>query len=121
MLYDGQPYPENDFINYVPSSRAGCLAPHAWLHDGSSLYDHFGMGFTLLLSDQNSHPAAESLIIAAQELRIPLKVIHPTESAIGQLYPKRFTLIRPDQHVAWTGDEIANDAKVFLYKISGQH
>ncbi|WP_108646980.1 FAD-dependent monooxygenase [Polynucleobacter rarus] len=121
MLYDGQPYPENDFINYVPSSRAGCLAPHAWLHDGSSLYDHFGMGFTLLFSDQNSHPAAESLIIAAQELRIPLKVIHPTESAIGQLYPKRFTLIRPDQHVAWTGDEIANDAKVFLYKISGQH
>ena len=42
------PRPARDFINYVPTSRPGALAPHAWLHDGSSLYDHFGQGYTLL-------------------------------------------------------------------------
>ena len=32
-----------------PSAYPGCLAPHAWLADGSSLYDHFGVGLTLLV------------------------------------------------------------------------
>ena len=34
-----------------PRAHPGCLAPHAWLADGSSLYDHFGPGFTLLMLD----------------------------------------------------------------------
>ena len=132
MLYDGQPNPTNDYINYVPSSRAGCLAPHAWLHDGSSLYDHFGMGFTLLVSDPKmtpqmtphitpqSIPEVQQLLSQALLLKLPLKILQPTESGIGQLYPKRFTLIRPDQHVAWTDDQLPEDAKVFLSRISGQ-
>jgi hypothetical protein len=36
---DGSPAPASDFINHVPSSRPGGLAPHGWRHDGSSLYD----------------------------------------------------------------------------------
>ena len=36
---------------YVPSAHPGCLAPHLWLADGSSLYDHFGPGFTLLVTE----------------------------------------------------------------------
>ena len=33
---------------YTPRAIPGCLAPHMWLGE-SSLYDHFGIGFTLLV------------------------------------------------------------------------
>src|SRR3546814_15553756 len=46
---DGDP-PPVEAINYVPNARPGCLAPHTWLPDGRSLYDLFGLGFTLLVA-----------------------------------------------------------------------
>jgi len=93
-----------DFINYVPSARPGCLAPHAWLHDGTSLYDHFGRGFTLL-----ALPGADpSGVALAQEHAaahgLPLTVVRRNEPALPRLYGAAFTLIRPDQHVAWRGN-----------------
>lgn len=101
---DGSPAPENDFINYVPSSRPGSLAPHAWLHDGSSLYDHFGTGFTLLASTRAPAQEIESAQADASACGLPLTVIQPREGGIAGLYPARLTLIRPDQHVAWRAD-----------------
>lgn len=120
MLYDGEPYPENDYLNYVPSSRAGCLAPHAWLHDGSSLYDHFGQGYTLLVSDQSCLAEAQQFVHTALSFKVPVKAIHPNETGVAALYPKRFTLIRPDQHVAWRDDHLPNDVVSFLTKITGR-
>lgn len=42
-----EPPPANAMI-YKSSAHPGCMAPNLWLGDGSSLYDHFGKGFTLL-------------------------------------------------------------------------
>jgi hypothetical protein len=114
MIYDGQSYSANDYINYVPSSRAGCLAPHAWLHDGSSLYDHFGQGFTLLISDKVNPAQIDDFLAIAKRVGVPIKILQPTESAIGQLYPKRFTFIRPDQHVAWRDDNLPHRYNKFF-------
>ena len=112
--YDGLPYAPSDYINYVPSSRAGCLAPHAWLNDGTSLYDHFGAGLTLLVSDVDTDDQAQELLASATNEGIPLKILRPSESGIGNLYPHRFTIIRPDQHVAWRGDDLPKNHAVFL-------
>ena len=112
--YDGLPYASSDYINYVPSSRAGCLAPHAWLHDGTSLYDHFGAGLTLLVSDVDADDQAQELLASATNEGIPLKILRPSESGIGNLYPHRFTIIRPDQHVAWRGNDLPKNHVVFL-------
>jgi hypothetical protein len=101
---DGSPAPERDFINYVPTSRPGALAPHAWLHDGSSLYDHFGQGYTLLASAGASAQEIGAVAADAIACGLPLKAIQPAEGGIASLYPARFTLIRPDQHIAWRGD-----------------
>ncbi len=104
VVPDGSAAPAADFINYVPTSRPGALAPHAWLHDGSSLYDHFGAGYTLL-AQANASP--DELDLAAQQAKaagVPLTLLQPTVPAIASLYPTRYTLIRPDQHVAWRGD-----------------
>ena len=112
--YDGLPYAPSDYINYVPSSRAGCLAPHAWLNDGTSLYDHFGAGLTLLVSDVDTDDQAQELLASATNEGIPLKILRPSESGIGNLYPHRFTIIRPDQHVAWRGDDLPKNHAAFL-------
>ena len=93
-----------DFLNYVPSSMPGSRAPHAWLHDGSSLFDHFGPGLTLL-----ALPAADAICLqeaahSADAMNIPLKLLRSDNPALPRLYLNRLTLIRPDQHIAWTGD-----------------
>ncbi|MES2977974.1 MAG: FAD-dependent monooxygenase [Pseudomonadota bacterium] len=104
IVTDGSPQPGRDFVNYVQTSRPGALAPHAWLHDGSSLYDHFGPGFTLLA--HRDVPSAEIDEVRQQAHRagVPLTVIQRPEAALPELYPTRLTLIRPDQHVAWRGN-----------------
>ncbi|MDR5756331.1 FAD-dependent monooxygenase [Caballeronia sp. LZ035] len=101
---DGSAAIKRDFVNYVPSSRPGALAPHAWMHDGSSLYDHFGSGFTLLASAAVTAQEIELALADAAACGMPFKVIQPDEGGVANLYPARFTLIRPDQHVAWRGD-----------------
>ncbi len=103
IVPDGSPAPGQDYINYVPTSRPGAIAPHAWLHDGSSLYDHFGAGFTLLVRDAGCD-AAQRAQAEARTAGVPLKVIAPAEAGVAAQYPAVATLIRPDQHVAWRGD-----------------
>ena len=97
VVGDGSAPPSRDFQNYLPSAHPGCIAPHAWLADGSSLYDHFGQGFTLLATD-GAMPS-----IAAPS--VPLKVVK--QAGLRDLYQARYALIRPDQHVAWRGDSLA--------------
>ncbi len=53
VVADGSTPPIEHHANYQPSAHPGCLAPHAWLEDGSSLYDHFGQGFSLLLLEDS--------------------------------------------------------------------
>ena len=120
IVDDGSEPPTGDFRNYIPSAHPGCLAPHAWLDDGSSLYDHFGPGFTLLVTQVVSGPALDRLRDAASAGAIPLKVVKRDWGALAELYEARFTLIRPDQHVAWRGNELPSHAERLLGKIAGQ-
>lgn len=94
-----------DFLNYVPRADAGCRAPHAWLHDGSSLFDHFGPGFTLLVASAAAADQAARASADAARRGIPLKVLNQDNGGVRQLYPQALTLIRPDQHIAWTGTQ----------------
>ena len=120
IVPDGSRAPGHDFINYIPSARPGAIAPHAWLHDGSSLYDHFGEGFTLLASKEAPSEAIDQARLQAKAAQVPLKVIVPNEPAIAALYPTRFTLIRPDQHVAWRGDAWPHASVGMLEQVTGR-
>lgn len=88
-------------LDYTPSAAPGSLAPHAWLADGSSLYDHFGAGFTLIAFGGADTREAEN---DAAKSGIPLKIVTIDEPRVAALYERRLALIRPDQHVAWRGD-----------------
>ncbi len=119
IVDDGSRPPARDFVNYRPSAHPGCLAPHAWLHDGSSLYDHFGNGFTLLATAGADAAGLEAAAAAAQAGGVPLTVIQPHEAALADLYQAPYTLIRPDQHVAWRGTAIPGDAAGLFARITG--
>lgn len=118
VVSDGSAPPAEQVMLYVPSAHPGCLAPHLWLADGSSLYDHFGKGFTLLVT-HGAYDDAERLAALAAERNIPLKILSLGDERLRARYEARFALIRPDQHVAWRGDEIPADMKSLLDTVTG--
>ena len=89
------------------------------MHDGSSLYDPFGHGFTLLATAGADAAALESACAAARGAGVPLKIIQPQEPALPDLYQAPYTLIRPDQHVAWRGTAIPDDAGALFARVTG--
>lgn len=119
IVPDGSAPPVEHFMLYVPSAHPGCLAPHLWLADGSSLYDHFGQGFTLLATAGDGAEAAP-LIAAARRLGVPLKLLLPGDRRLPARYGARFALIRPDQHVAWRGDALPADCEALLAIVTGR-
>src|SRR5262249_56154474 len=93
----GGPVVIADTTTYVPSAEPGSRLPHAWLADGSSLYDRLGRGFTLL-GPRSPSGAPRPLLADAHQRGIPLTVLKPPAD-----YPWRdeFLLVRPAQHIAW--------------------
>src|SRR5690606_8435490 len=100
VVPDGSAAPAEQVGVYQPSAHPGCLAPHLWCADGSSLYDRFGPGFTLLATDPGAAHEAAPIAEAAQRDGVPLTVLAPAEPRLADLYEARLALIRPDQHVA---------------------
>lgn len=103
---EGGPAPETSVTHYAPSAWPGARAPHCWLADGTSLFDHFGPGFTLLRTEGAGHASEGDLLRAAMGVRLPLTVVAPDDDRLRELYGARYALIRPDQHVSWRGDVI---------------
>jgi 2-polyprenyl-6-methoxyphenol hydroxylase-like FAD-dependent oxidoreductase len=116
---DGSAPPAEHFSNFQPSAHPGCLAPHAWLDDGSSLYDHFGLGYTLLLLGDTTTPLAQEIEDAAVDVGIPFTLLDLRGTGLDKLYAAPLALIRPDQFVAWRGSDV--DVAMLIHKISGQN
>jgi hypothetical protein len=106
ILSDGSNNCSTDGRIYTPSSRPGCLAPHAWLPDGTSLYDHFGSGFTLIANKTASRSDVEAARKDSVALGIPLTVIERFDGDALDAYSARYTLVRPDQYVGFRGDQL---------------
>ena len=119
IIDDGSEPPPAHFMLYVPSAHPGCLAPHLWLADGSSLYDHFGPGFTLLVT-AGATSDTDLLAAAAADRKLPLRVLAPNDARLPDRYGARFALIRPDQHVAWRGDALPTDVAALLDHVTAR-
>ena len=89
--------------DYVPCGAPGCLAPHRWLEDGTSIYDLFGRDFTLLVFDSAAAGEASAARREAEHTGTPLKIVSLFDASLVRLYGAPLVLIRPDQHVAWRG------------------
>jgi Aromatic-ring hydroxylase, C-terminal len=114
---DGTPPTLDDTRHYVPTARPGSRAPHVWLADGRSTLDLFGRSLVLLRLGARA-PDVAPLVQGARERRIPLEVVSIDEPAVASVYERRLVLVRPDGHVAWRGDDLA-DPRVIINTVCG--
>ncbi|HUN38811.1 MAG TPA: hypothetical protein VMU81_00830, partial [Acetobacteraceae bacterium] len=85
--------------------------------DGRSLYDALEPWFTVLRFDQSVSVA--SLAAAAAHRGVPLAVLDVDAEGADTLYPHKLLLARPDQHVAWRGDETPHDPLALVDRVRG--
>ena len=110
--YDGSPLivpdgctpPPDQPNHYTPTACPGGRPPHAWLGDGRSLFDSFNFEWTLLALGPDA-PDARGFERAAQRMGLDLKVVRHTDPELARLYEAPLVLIRPDQIVAWRGQD----------------
>jgi 2-polyprenyl-6-methoxyphenol hydroxylase-like FAD-dependent oxidoreductase len=127
IVADGSTPPPDAANSYQPSACPGGRPPHAWLEDGRSLFDLFGLEWTLLvLKDATGHANAptDGFAAAANALGVELKVVYPEDGetpdlqgeqglkSLIDLYEAPLVLIRPDHIVAWRGASDGDAAQV---------
>ncbi len=119
IVSDGATPPPDDPKVYVPSSVPGGRAPHWWIGGTDSLFDRFGQGFTLLRLGPSA-PAGSTFERAAAERGIPLVIVSIDDPGILELYERPLALVRPDQHVAWRGDDVPDNVGHILDVAAGR-
>ena len=103
IAYDGENQPDYSMYDFTSSTVPGCRCPHFWLKDGRSLYDAFGSGYALLKFDRGA--TTERLTQVARDRGVPLAVLDVSGEERQEEFWKGLVLVRPDQHVAWRGDQ----------------
>jgi FAD binding domain len=116
IAYDGDAPPGYTMYQFTPSTVPGCRTPHVWLDGGQSLYDAMGHDYTLLRTDPTLD--VSPLLEEASARGIPLRVIDITGEAALGIYKEALVLSRPDQHVAWRGQQLPDDVDALLNLIS---
>ncbi|MDT5019393.1 MAG: hypothetical protein QOD39_5553, partial [Mycobacterium sp.] len=102
---------------YTPSTWPGARPPSLYLDDGQALFDLFdATGFTLL---RFTDVDVETLIAAAAQRGIPLRVVDVTDRHARRLYERDLVLLRPDQHVAWRGNAVPDQPLHLVDRIRG--
>lgn len=118
VVPDGTPAPAAEVDSFTPCARPGGRAPHAWLDDGTSLYDGFGRDFTLL-SFRGEEPTV-AFREAAEATGIPLSCVVLDDPALAALYGTDLALVRPDHVLAWRGSERGVSPRGILETAAGR-
>jgi hypothetical protein len=118
IIYDGEQQPPYTMADFTPAAVPGCRTPHFWLADGRSLYDALGTGYTLLRFDPAINVAA--LVETAEQLHLPLHILDVDPDLAPAAYSHKLLISRPDQHVAWRGDELPGDLVGLIGRLCGK-
>jgi hypothetical protein len=117
-------YPEDrskepDFnpLRAQPSAWPGSRLPHFFLADGQPLYDKLGKEFTVICLDGAN---ASSLQNAAGSLGIRMDTLEISDDANLSGLGATFILVRPDQHIAWSGNSLPDDCSELLQIVTGR-
>ena len=114
----------------LPGSRCSALGSHAFaaraghhlapqpLSSGRNVFEELGDGFTLLSLDGDD-TICGAFETAAEQMRIPLTVIADSRRGGRERYDAAYVLVRPDQFVAWAGNDGSVDAVAILRKAIG--
>ena len=118
VCHDGETLPPFAINRYTASSVPGARAPHVWRAPGHALYDDFGVGFTLLCFAEVAELAALEAAFAARQ--VPLTTLRIDDPAAAATYQHfALVLVRPDQHIAWRGQQVPPDPLAVINQITG--
>lgn len=117
ISYDGEAAPEYSMDQFTPSTAPGCRTPHFWLDDGRSVYDAMGLDYTLMRFDPTVD--VDPLKKAAAQRGVPLAVLDVQSDQVPLAYRHALVLSRPDQHVAWRGNQMPTNAMTLIELIRG--
>ena len=117
IVYDGETAPSYTMFEFSQSSVPGCHTPHIWLDDTLPLFDALGPDYTLLRLDATVN--VDEFLASAARRGIPVKLLDITVPGAIDIYKRKLVLSRPDQHVAWRGDEVPTDLSAVLDCVSG--
>jgi hypothetical protein len=94
-----------DELETIPATAwPGMRAPHLFCDDGAAIFDKLALaGFTLLRLSPTAD--ATPLQEAAHKAGVPLALADVSSSPARDIYGADLALIRPDQHLAWRGNQ----------------
>jgi 2-polyprenyl-6-methoxyphenol hydroxylase-like FAD-dependent oxidoreductase len=96
----GEP-PVWEWGRITPTTWPGGRAPSVRLADGTTLFDRFGTGFTLV--DLSGATVGKGALEAAERRGVPLTYLSIDDPQVRSVWERELVLVRPDQHVAWRG------------------
>lgn len=104
--------------SHTYAARAGHHLSPRTLSSGKNVYEALGRGFSLLAFDTEGGSVA-AFEEAARSLHVPLTVIRDSYAGDREAYEARLVLVRPDQHVAWAGDDAPTDPASIVRTATG--
>ncbi|MBO6673767.1 MAG: FAD-dependent monooxygenase [Rhizobiales bacterium] len=135
IVTDGQMEPAFELdaeLHYQPTTWPGARIPHAWVydHDGGkhSTLDLVGRGQFTILTGINGEAWAEAAAKVGDALGLDIRahVIGPRRDIIDhhgdwararEVNEAGCVLVRPDQHVAWRAEDMADNPEVELTRV----
>ncbi|MBT7955527.1 MAG: hypothetical protein HN731_10060 [Rhodospirillaceae bacterium] len=118
IVSDGTSPPPDEPASYIPSATPGGRLPHYWIDDKLSVFDQLGPWFNLVQLGPDA-PAVSDFELAAEKLKVPLNIVRLKEAAAEDLYGAKLLLVRPDQHLAWRGNEVPENVSEILTAVIG--
>jgi 4-hydroxyisophthalate hydroxylase len=94
------------------------LAPQL-LSSGRNVFEELGNGFTLVAFDVEDSVAA-AFEEAARAAKVPLTVVRDSFGDGRAAYERRLILVRPDQYIAWCGDQMPAGLRALLNRVAGR-
>ncbi|MEV4807746.1 FAD-dependent monooxygenase [Nonomuraea sp. NPDC049421] len=103
--------------HYTPTTWPGGRPPSVVLDGGEPIFDRLGPRFTLV--DFAGDGRADALLAAAGAQGLPVTHTVVTDAAARELWERDLVLVRPDQHVAWRGNQSPPDPSAVVRRIRG--
>jgi hypothetical protein len=115
---DPDPPPTFHWRRITPTTWPGARAPAVRLADNSQLFDRLGPGFTLV--DLSGEGVGEPMVKEAKRRGIPMTHLALDDGAARSCWERDLVLVRPDEHVAWRGDDVPGDWEAVLDRVTGR-
>ena len=118
ICHEPGPPPTWDWRRITPTTWPGARAPAVRLADNSQLFDRLGNCFTLV--DLSGEGVGEPMVKEAKRRGVRMTHLALDDGAARACWERDLVLVRPDQHVAWRGDDVPGNWEAVLDRVTGR-